>query len=204
MILRVISSRHANLVSRGSCHEALPRFLLGVVTPLWIGDTIGLGVGGAIGLKYSSLAIADSYNGDRSISVSRTPVEAWLQLVFPLADKWLGRFAAGVHDDLKISHTQTTASTSADVPTRSHVGFVSEFGLYRQLASHFGCGLNLRFVKVGYIVNNVEVDASNFGGEFTMHVFFECDPPHRGPRRRSSLLRSSLPAASAIHCRPCL
>jgi hypothetical protein len=141
------------------------------VTPFWIGDTIGFGLGGSVGWKYGSLSVADY-----SLSVSRTPVEAWLQIVFPLADKWLGTFAVGAHDDLDILTTESEGSTNTTIPTRSHIGFVSEFGLYRELTSHFGCGLNLRFVKVGYTLgytgSSTEVDASNFGGEFTMHVFF--------------------------------
>ena len=64
------------------------------VTPLWIGNTVGLGLGGDIGWKYDSLSAS---NG--SVDMSRFPLDLWAQTLIALSDSWYVHLLAGPHKE---------------------------------------------------------------------------------------------------------
>ena len=62
----------------------------GLVTPLWIGDSVGFGVGAFAGVKYHSLG---AKNG--SVSMTRFPLGAALHVLLHIDDRWWLFFREG-------------------------------------------------------------------------------------------------------------
>jgi hypothetical protein len=135
--------------------------------PLWIDDSIGLGLGTSVGFKYGSLD-SEIY----SATISRRTFAGWFQLVFKATDMWQVYLALGTQKDSDISADESAGSESASVSLTSHWGVLSEAGLYGILTRHFGCGFLLRFVKIDYVAGRQNVSADSFGGEFTINFLF--------------------------------
>jgi hypothetical protein len=137
------------------------------LTPYWIGDSVGLGAGASAGFKYGWL---DSHG--YSASISRTSVATWFQLAFRPTDVWFGELGLGAQKDFDIAVSASAGGQSASAGLKSAWGFLSEFGLYRLLSRHFGCGFVFRFVKIDYSAEGQVVAADSFGAEFTLNTLF--------------------------------
>jgi hypothetical protein len=68
------------------------------LTPLWIANTAGFGVGASVGVKYDSVG---GSNG--SADLTRFPVELWAQTLLRLSPRWFLAVAGGAHKDLDVS-----------------------------------------------------------------------------------------------------
>jgi hypothetical protein len=96
----------------------------GLVTPLWIGDSVGFGVGAFAGVKADSLS-AD--NG--SIWMSRFPVGGALHVLLHLHEPWWLFFQGGFQKELDISISGDATLTGGAHPQGSLGGF-GEGGFY--------------------------------------------------------------------------
>lgn len=134
------------------------------VTPLWIGNRVGLGLGGDIGWKYYSI---DASNG--SVSMSRYPLDLWAQTLIALSDSWYVHLLAGPHKESGINLSGggvVSGSASFDSPW----GWMAQGGFYATSSWHSAFGLGLRYTDVHYRIGGRTFDASNIGVDLTMHA----------------------------------
>ena len=134
------------------------------VTPLWIGNTVGLGLGGDIGWKYDSLS---AKNG--SIDMSRFPLDLWGQTLIALSDGWYLHLLAGPHKESGVNLSGSgEVSGSADFD--SPWGWMAQGGVYATTSWHLAFAVGLRYTGVHYTFAGQTIDASNFGLDLTIHA----------------------------------
>jgi len=134
------------------------------VTPLWIGNTLGLGLGGNIGWKYDSISAS---NG--SIAMSRYPLDLWAQTLIALSDSWYGHLLAGAHKESGVNLSGSgVISGSGDFG--SPWGWMAQGGFYATSSWHMAFGVGLRYTSVHYTFAGHTFDASNIGLDLTMHA----------------------------------
>jgi len=113
---------------------------VGSLTPLWIGNTVGLGFGVSFGWKYSS-------------AFSRTPVSAFGHAVLQLRERWFSLLRAG---PLKLVSTQ-------GVDVGSHWGAFVDWGVCRWFDHQFGLALLVHYTHLTLTYQDADVDATSFG-----------------------------------------
>jgi hypothetical protein len=119
----------------------------GSLTPVWIGNTVGLGFGISFGRKYSS-------------AFSRTPVSAFGQALLQLRDRWFTLVRAGT--------VKLVSAEGADVD--SHWGAFVDGGVCRWFDHQLGVALLVRYTQLTLAYQHADVDAASFGP--TIAVFF--------------------------------
>lgn len=67
-------------------------------TPLWLGDAVGFGLGGYLGVKYYSVGGSNS-----SVSLSRFPLGVGPHLLIRIGDRWLLFLRGGIQKEVGIS-----------------------------------------------------------------------------------------------------
>ena len=134
------------------------------VTPLWIGNRVGLGLGGDIGWKYDSINASNA-----SVAMSRYPLDLWAQTLIALSDTWYAHLLAGPHKESGVNLSGSgVVSGGADFD--SPWGWMAQGGLYATSSWHMAFGFGLRYTGVHYTFAGHTLDASNFGLDVTIHA----------------------------------
>lgn len=135
-----------------------------MVTPLWLGDILGLGVGGEISLKYNSISASNA-----SIGFTRYPAIATLNAFVRTGRKWFLLASGGIDKDLGISLSGDGDASAINGSASSHVGGVGRLGMYFRasdgVASTFGIG----YTRLRYYGPGGSSDASSFGFFLNTH-----------------------------------
>jgi hypothetical protein len=134
------------------------------VTPLWIGNAVGLGLGGDIGWKYDSLSAS---NG--SVDMSRFPLDLWVQTLIAFTDNWYLHVLAGPHKESGVNLSGSgvvTGGADFDSPW----GWMAQAGFYTTTSWHVACAFGLRYTGVHYTFAGQTIDASNIGLDLTLHA----------------------------------
>jgi hypothetical protein len=146
-------------------------FSLGLMlTPLWVGDSLGVGVSGTLGYKYWSVGAS---NGD--VSMARFPFTAGVHLLPRVGQNWLLLVRGGIdkETDVSISSSGVAAGTYANLT--AGLGGFAEGGLY-YLFDFFnpppgngpvpeqngGFSLTFRYTKLSYAVNGESINGQSF------------------------------------------
>lgn len=133
----------------------------GTLTPLWIRNTVGLGVGGSFGLKYN-----EASRGADKAGSSRVPAELWLEMQVRVSPRWFVALAGGRHKDYDISYD----SDSYRGTLKSNWGRVFDLGLYGISSRHVGWGFGIHYVDLQYTRYDRTYDAGSVGLEFRLFI----------------------------------
>jgi hypothetical protein len=136
----------------------------GIATPLWIGNVVGLGVGGRIGIKYDNI---DAKNG--GVSLIRYPLSLWLQSYIAINAKWYVSLAGGAHKELSPQLSGSGVASGLDANFQSPWGWMADGGFLWADTWHLGIGFSIRYTRIHYSIGGQTVDASNVGGQLTFH-----------------------------------
>jgi hypothetical protein len=139
--------------------------IVGNLTPIWVADAIGLGLGASVGWKYGDVGAS---NG--SFSLSRFPVSAFLQVIPRLNERWFLLARGGVTQDLGATFSGSGVAATPDVTFDSRVGGFGDLGAYRAFASGSGLLFVLRYTNEKLGLQDQTVDASSVG--FAFGVYF--------------------------------
>jgi hypothetical protein len=134
------------------------------VTPLWIGNAVGLGLGGDIGWKYDSLSAS---NG--SVDMSRFPLDLWVQTLIAFTDNWYLHVLAGPHKESGVNLSGSGVVTGG-ADFNSPWGWMAQGGFYTTTSWHVACAFGLRYTGVHYTFAGQTIDASNIGLDLTFHA----------------------------------
>lgn len=141
----------------------------GMVTPLWIGDSVGFGLGVFAGVKADSLS-AD--NG--SVWMSRFPVGAALHVLLDLNERWWLFFRGGFQKELNISISGDPDLIGSANPQGSLGGF-GEGGFYLIAPigeNHTAFVLTFRYGTARDRFGGTRLDANSGGIIVAVHYNF--------------------------------
>lgn len=141
-------------------------FTLGAsLTPLWIADAIGFGLGGSFGYKVDSI---DASNG--SIELSRVPIDVWMQSLVRVSPRWFISLAWGPHKDLDIGLSGSGLASDLRATFDCSWGWMAEIGVLNWSSQYVGGGVAFRYTKVQYLYDGVGLNAESFGLELSLHL----------------------------------
>lgn len=130
-----------------------------MITPLWVGDRLGVGVSGTAGYKSWSIGAS---NG--SIALSRYPLIAAVHLMPRLAPRWLLLARGGIDKDAEVSVSGRGLAAGIGGELSSRVGGFVEAGIFSIFLTPEQRGamsLTVRYTNVTYAVNGVSIDAQS-------------------------------------------
>ena len=149
---------------------------LGVmVTPLWIGDSVGLGVSATIGYKGWSVG---GSNGD--IGIGRFPLVLAAHVLPRLSPRWFlfGRGGLDKEADPSISGSGVASGTNLDLTAK--LGWFVEGGVYKIIDTPEQRGawsLTFRYTKITYTASDPSTgDASANGESFMLFNSYYFNP----------------------------
>lgn len=131
-----------------------------MVTPLWLGDSLGVGVTGTAGYKRWSVG---GSNGD--IGLSRFPLTAGVHLLPRLSPLWLFLMRGGIAKEAGISISGSGIAASAHADLNASLGGFGEAGFFKIMDTPEQRGawsLTFRYTKLTYSANGASADASSF------------------------------------------
>jgi len=146
-----------------------------MLTPLWVGDALGLGVSGTLGYKGWSVG---GSNGD--ISIARFPFTASVHVLPRVAHNWLLLARGGIDKELDVSVSCSGVITCTDPGAIAKLGWFGEAGFYYTFDifrpnpelpppdQHGAYSLAFRYTKLTYTAPTTStaaggsVDASSF------------------------------------------
>ncbi len=126
--------------------------------PLWFGDTLGLGAGTRIGVKYDSI---DATNA--SMGWTRFPFSAWLQAYLRMSTRWYFTLAGGPHKELDPKLSGSGDLSVANASFQSPWGWFGEGGLLFAETWHTAVGFSVRYTQMYLNYGGSRIDASNVG-----------------------------------------
>jgi hypothetical protein len=147
-----------------------------MLTPLWVGDALGIGVSGTLGYKGWSVG---GSNGD--ISIARFPFTAAVHLLPRVAHNWLLLARGGIDKETDVSISCSGVISCTDPNATANLGWFGEAGFYytfdilkidpdRPMPEQHGAySLTFRYTKMTYTApggyngyGGGTVDASSF------------------------------------------
>jgi len=131
-----------------------------MVTPLWVGDSLGVGVSGTFGYKGWSVG---GSNGD--ISLSRFPLTAAVHVLPRISPMWLLLVRGGIDKEVGVSLSGSGVAAGAHADLNAGLGGFGEMGFYKILETPEQRGawsLTFRYTKLTYSANGATADAQNF------------------------------------------
>ena len=132
------------------------------VTPLWLADRVGFGVGGGAGFKVWQVG----GNGANSM-IFKWVLTTSGHVAFSVQPTWLIVLQGGVEKDFGIDWSIN--GTSTGVPLQSRTGFVGDVGLQHALSDNMSFVASFRFTILDYAVEDVTVGANSFGATVSLH-----------------------------------
>jgi hypothetical protein len=136
----------------------------GTVTPLWLGDTVGLGFGGGIGWKYYTFEA-----GNGSLNLSRFPIDLWVQTLLPVSGRWYLLLQTGPHKDAGVKLSGSGVA-SGEATFYGRWGWMAQAGFYLATSWHSAFAFGLRYTDVHYTLAGETIDASNLALDLTFHL----------------------------------
>ena len=130
-------------------------------TPLWVGDVLGIGLGGSFGHKGNSF-----HTSDRSVARSRYPWVVAAHGLFSVTDGWLLILRGGLQSDSGLS--ATVAGTTGQI--HSLLGFLGETGAYWPFSRHLAGSVVIRYSNLRYASDGAGYSANSFGPLCTLHI----------------------------------
>lgn len=137
----------------------------GTITPLWIGDVLGLGVGASAAIKVQSIKAS---NG--SAMLLRYPLSLWLQSYIALSPAWFVSLAGGTNKDLSPSLSGEGVASDLKADFGSSWGWFVDSGILWLDTWHFGGLFSLRYTNERYHIAGHSLDASSFGFRMTFNL----------------------------------
>ena len=129
--------------------------LLGSVTPLWIGDKAGFGIGLSAGWKRTGAS-----NG--GLSFSRFPIAVFAQALLRLHERWFMLFRAGT--------VRAVSPSLGETDLESRQGAFIDWGIYRGLEDLMGLVVLIRYTKLELSYLGSTIGADSVGA--AVSVFF--------------------------------
>jgi len=137
----------------------------GTLTPIWYGNTYGLGIGGSFGLKFDHIGAS---NGD--VSFIRYPLDLWVQLLMRVSGTWHLAVAGGPHKEYGANLSGTGIAQGMQADLQSPLGWTGEFGLHWSPSWYTAYAFFVRLTKVRYANNLGSVDGTNVGLGVAFHI----------------------------------
>jgi len=131
------------------------------VTPVWLAERVGLGVGAGAGLKYWSVGGTGA-----EASMFKYLLTGTGHLLLSVDPTWLVFIQAGVEKNYGMDLSINSQSTG--IPFRSRVGFVGEFGAQHALNDFWSFAFSLRATIIHYDVEDIPVGANSVGMAFSL------------------------------------
>ena len=131
-------------------------------TPVWLAHRVGLGLGGAAGVKYWSVG----GNGGEA-STSKYLLGLSGHALFSVDPSWLVVLQAGIEKDLGIDFSIN--GSSAGLPFESRTGFVADLGAQRAFGDHWSFAFSARVTILDYDVQGTTVGANSVGLILSLH-----------------------------------
>ena len=136
-------------------------FAIGVMcTPLWVGDSVGVGLTATAGYKYWSVGAS---NGD--ISIGRAPLTLALHVLPRLSPRWFLLGRGGLQKEVDVHISSSGAAAGIDASPEASLGGFGEAGFYRlsdTATQDWGWSLTFRYTKLTYVENGVSADGQSF------------------------------------------
>jgi hypothetical protein len=141
--------------------------IAGMVTPLWVGDSVGFGGSAEIGLFYGGI---DASNG--SAYMNRFPLVLHLHLLAPFAGRAYFRLAGGVdiHLGTTVGGEGVLDGFEADFDTS--VGGSGEAGFYYRYTPNVAAGVAVRVTVISYSLGGQSLSGTNGGLAGALHFNF--------------------------------
>ena len=125
------------------------------VTPLWVLDSIGFGVGVDIGWKYGAITAKDA-----SLGLRRFPVVATAHGLIRLSPQWYLRFAGGLTYEMGISLRGSGLLEGVSADAENALGPIGEGGVLYAV-NHLGIDVAFRYAALKYDFGSASVDANH-------------------------------------------
>jgi hypothetical protein len=138
----------------------------GKVTPLWLGNLLGLGIGLDFGWKTGAVTASDA-----SMSLTRIPLVATAHAVLRLSPHWHLLAATGVDYDMNVAFRGTGRLSGLSADASNAFGPLVEGG-FLYIQDHVGFDMRLRYTSMTYEFPGGNVDASHFDILLTGHFLF--------------------------------
>jgi hypothetical protein len=129
-----------------------------MVTPLWLGKVVGIGVGGDIGVKYDSVEASNA-----GVSFTRYPAVGTAHLLLRTGEDWYVLAAGGVEKDLDISVSGSGDASSLQANLSSRNGGLGRLGMYVRFGDHVAWMFGVAYTHLTYVGPGGSADASSFG-----------------------------------------
>jgi hypothetical protein len=136
------------------------------LTPVWLKDRFGLGLGADVGVKSQSI---DAVNG--SVSFLRVPFVMAAHLLIQADRHWFFLLRGGLHKDLS-AHLSGTGDTSVDVYFNTHLAAMGEAGALYAITPNVGFDVTFRVTGGHYNFGRAQIDATNAGLFGGMHLMY--------------------------------
>ena len=144
-----------------------------MLTPVWVGDALGIGVSGTLGYKGWSVG---GSNGD--ISIGRFPFTAGVHLLPRVAHNWLLLARGGIDKEADVSVSCSGVISCTNPDATANLGWFGEAGFYYTFdilkldpdlpkpEQHGAYSLTFRYTKLTYTASSAAgggtADASSF------------------------------------------
>ena len=131
-----------------------------MVTPLWVGDGVGIGGSATIGYKYWSVGAS---NGN--VSIGRAPMTLALHVLPRLSPHWFLFARGGIDKEVGVSVSSSGVASGFDASPEASLGGFGEGGFYKIFDSpdqNGALSVTGRYTVMSYSANGVTVDASSF------------------------------------------
>ena len=135
----------------------------GAVTPLWVGDVVGLGARAQVGFRYGSISAS---NG--TISLIRWPLLLGVHTLLRFTDVAYVRIGANIETHAGVSLSASGDGGSGSVDLDSSLGVGGELSLFFRWGAHACYNFAIQYTNIRYSASGVSVDASN--GAFTLGI----------------------------------
>ena len=138
----------------------------GLWTPIWLGDELGLGVGGYVGVKYQTVGGSNS-----NLSLTRFPLGVAAHALLRISERWFLLLRGGIQKEYGISISGGgDMSGSADLD--GSLGPLGEGGFY--YVTHVGedrmaVALTFRYTSAHDSVGGMTFGANSAGGLLAIH-----------------------------------
>jgi len=138
----------------------------GLWTPLWVGDELGLGLGGYVGVKYQTVGASNS-----NLSLTRFPIGVAAHALVRISERWFLLLRGGVQKEYGIS-ISGGGDMSGNIDVDGAVGPLGEGGFY--YVTHVGqdrmaVALTFRYTSAHDSVGGMTFSANSAGGLLAIH-----------------------------------
>jgi hypothetical protein len=133
-------------------------------TPIWLGDAVGFGVGGYLGVKYFSVGDSNS-----SISLTRYPIGGGAHVLLRIGDRWFLFLRGGLQKEFGVS-LSSDAYGSASL--KGSLGGLGEGGFYYVTTAsddHLAILFSFRYTSGRDSANAESLGADSAGVIFAIH-----------------------------------